>query len=165
MNNIETMLSKIYSLEAIKRQLHIWRLKINKIVFTNGCFDILHPGHIDYLSKAAEMGDLLIVGLNSDASVKKLKGNNRPYNNEKDRAFLLSSLFFVNAIVSFSEDTPYELIKSIKPDILVKGSDYTTGEIAGSEIVQQYGGEVKTIDFLNGYSTTGLEQKILNNNL
>lgn len=151
---------KIYSIEQLNRQLAIWNFKSRKIVFTNGCFDILHLGHIDYLSKAADLGDILIIGLNSDDSVRKLKGEGRPVNNAEARALMLASLRFVDAVTIFNEDTPYELINSIQPDVLVKGKDYKTEEIAGYDIVLAKGGQVTTIDLLEGYSTTGLIEKL-----
>jgi len=131
-----------------------------KLVFTNGCFDILHRGHIVYLNKAKSLGDLLIVGLNSDNSVKKLKGSNRPYNNENDRAFVLDNLKAVDYIILFSEDTPYNLIKDVKPDYLVKGGDWKEEEIVGSEIVKEYGGKVISLKYIDDYSTTSLINKI-----
>jgi len=131
-----------------------------KIVFTNGCFDLIHLGHIDYLSSAAEYGDILIVGLNTDASVKKLKGVHRPIKDEQSRAMILASLLFVDFVILFDEDTPYELIKQIKPDILIKGSDYNVEDIVGYDIVKKKGGEVITLDFLEGYSTSIIEKKI-----
>jgi len=127
-----------------------------KIVFTNGCFDILHPGHASYLNKAKELGDILIVGLNSDDSVRRLKGKNRPINNQQDRAYMLAALSSTDYIVIFEEDTPYELIKAIKPDILVKGADYKGKEVVGSDIAK----EVVLIDFLEGKSTTDIITKI-----
>lgn len=127
-----------------------------KIVFTNGCFDILHVGHVKYLQKAKELGDILIVGLNSDSSVKKLKGKNRPINNEDDRATLLSALFFVDFVVIFNEETPYKLIKELKPNILVKGADYKNKDVVGSDLVD----EVILIDFVKGKSTTGVIEMI-----
>lgn len=133
-----------------------------KIVFTNGCFDILHPGHVDYLSQARDLGDFLILGLNTDNSVKRLnKAPNRPINNEQTRALVLAGLASIDAIVLFDEETPYELIKLIKPDVLVKGDDYTVEKIVGYDVVKAQGGEVVTIPFLEGYSTTKLIQKIL----
>ena len=125
-----------------------------KVVFTNGCFDILHRGHVEYLSKAADMGDVLVVGLNTDASVKRLKGEGRPVNDEQARALVLASLSFVDAVVFFDEDTPYELIKAVHPDVLVKGADYEPEEIVGYDIVTSYGGKVKTVPLVEGYSTT-----------
>jgi rfaE bifunctional protein nucleotidyltransferase chain/domain len=136
MSNLEIIKKKIVSPEQLSRNLHVWRMKGLKIVFTNGCFDLLHHGHIDYLSKAADMGDILVIGMNSDFSVKKLdKGKNRPIQNENDRALILSALQFVEAITIFHEDTPYELIKLVQPDVLVKGGDWKESEIIGADIV------------------------------
>jgi len=160
MNNIEIISSKIFSIKELEHQLAVWRFKNKKIIFTNGCFDILHLGHIDYLSKAKDFGDLLIIGLNTDSSVTRIKGNNRPVTNEKSRAMILSSLRFVDAVVLFDEDTPYDLIKKVQPDILIKGSDYKTEDIVGFDIVNAKGGEVNTIDFLDGYSTSLILEKI-----
>ncbi len=140
--------------------LSFYNFKEKKIVFTNGCFDILHLGHVDYLSKAADLGDVLIVGLNTDSSVKKIKGNDRPLNNEEARATLLASLRFVTIVVLFDEETPYDLIRFISPDFLVKGSDYKPEKIIGYDVLKAKGGEVVTIDFLEGYSTTSLINKI-----
>ena len=134
-----------------------------KVVFTNGCFDLVHQGHIDYLSKARDLGDVLVVGLNTDASVLRLKGPRRPINDEYSRAMLLASMLFVDYVVLFGEDTPYELIKTLQPDILVKGSDYRPEDIVGYDIVMAKGGRVETLDFLPGFSTTAIEDKILKN--
>ena len=131
-----------------------------KIVFTNGCFDILHVGHIRYMQEAAKLGDILIVGLNSDASVKRLKGPERPVNNQDDRAEMLSSLEFVDYVVIFDEDTPYELIKKIQPDVLVKGGDYNPDNVVGKDIVEARGGELKLLHFVEGKSTTNIINKI-----
>jgi len=131
-----------------------------KIVFTNGCFDLLHLGHIEYLSRAADLGNELIIGLNSDLSVKRIKGPERPINPEQARAALLASLSCVSAIVVFDEDTPYNLICTIKPDILVKGADYKIDEIAGYDVVLAAGGQVITIPFTEGYSSSLLIDKI-----
>jgi rfaE bifunctional protein nucleotidyltransferase chain/domain len=131
-----------------------------KLVFTNGCFDILHRGHIAYLNEAKSLGDLLIVGLNSDSSVIKLKGTNRPYNIENDRAFVLDNLKAVDYIILFSEDTPYNLIKNVKPDYLVKGGDWKEEEIVGSDIVKEYGGKVISLKYIDDYSTTSFINKI-----
>ena len=128
------------------------------VVFTNGCFDVLHRGHITYLAEARDLGDCLVVGLNSDASVKRLKGENRPINNEKDRALLLAALSFVDYIIIFEEDTPKNLIEQVQPDILVKGGDYKIEDIVCADFVQSHGGEVLTIEFVDGYSST----KIIN---
>jgi len=161
--------SKIYTKETIVQQLSIWRFQKKKIVFTNGCFDIVHRGHIDYLAKAADMGDVLIVGVNSDASVKRLnKGDARPLQDERSRALILAAFSFITAIVVFDEQTPLELIQFLKPDVLVKGADYNADEtdkqskkyIVGADVVKANGGVVKTIEFLEGYSTTAIENKI-----
>jgi rfaE bifunctional protein nucleotidyltransferase chain/domain len=156
--------SKIFwTTESLVHLLNQWRFKQRKIVFTNGCFDILHLGHVDYLTKAADMGDVLIIGLNADRSVSAIKGENRPINNETSRANVLASLSFVNALVLFDEATPYQLIKFIEPDVLVKGADYKIEEIVGYDIVKENGGEIKTIELLAGYSTSGIEQRIADN--
>ncbi len=139
--------------------MSVWHLKDKKIVFTNGCFDILHLGHIEYLAKARDMGGILIVGLNTDDSVRRLKGANRPVNDEDARAMVLAALSFVDAIVLFDEDTPEELISQIMPDLLVKGKDYDGKTIVGADIVKANGGEVVTIELTKGYSTTGTIQK------
>ncbi len=141
------------------RKLNIYRFQDKKIVFTNGCFDILHRGHVEYLAQAANLGNVLIIGLNSDNSVKRLKGENRPVQDEEGRAVVLASLAFVTHVVLFDEDTPYELINEIKPDILVKGSDYKEDEIVGADIVKAAGGKVVTIDFIEGYSTSKILEK------
>jgi rfaE bifunctional protein nucleotidyltransferase chain/domain len=161
MNKLEFLSSKILDREQLRRACVVWSFKEMKVVFTNGCFDILHRGHIEYLAKAAELGDVLVVGVNSDQSVHKIKGEYRPINDEHSRSIILASLEFVTAVVIFDEETPYELIKSIHPDILVKGKDYKIEEIVGHDIVLANGGKVETIDLTPGYSTTGIEQKIL----
>jgi rfaE bifunctional protein nucleotidyltransferase chain/domain len=156
--------AKIFSAkESFFHTLNQWRFLQKKIVFTNGCFDILHLGHIDYLSQAADKGDALIIGLNADRSVSAIKGNKRPINNENSRAHVLASLSFVKAVVLFDESTPYDLIKFIQPDVLVKGADYKIEEIVGYDIVKAKGGEVATIGFLTGYSTSAIEQRIVEN--
>ncbi len=161
MNKLETIQNKVFSPGKLKRQLAIWRFQDKKIVFTNGVFDLLHLGHIDYLSKAKDEGNILIVGVNTDDSTRRLnKGKNRPLTNEQSRSTILASLLFVDAVVLFEEDTPYELIKQIQPDVLVKGSDYKAEDIVGYEIVSAKGGNIVTIDFLEGYSTTAIEEKI-----
>ena len=169
MATLDIVRANILLKSVLLRAICRWRLLSRKLVFTNGCFDLLHQGHIDYLSKAADMGDVLVVGLNSDRSVKLLnKGAGRPIQNEQSRALILSSLHFVDAVVLFDEATPYELIKLVRPDVLVKGADYDANEtnsksgkyIAGSDIVRANGGEIKTIALLEGYSTTIIEQKI-----
>lgn len=148
--------------EAFSPLLAKWKQENSSIVFTNGCFDLLHRGHIDSLAKAAVFGDKLVVGLNSDSSVKFLKGKNRPLIDEQSRAIMLASLIMVDAVVIFDEDTPYELIKSILPDVLVKGNDYQVEEIAGYDIVLAEGGKVERIDLTEGFSTSGLIDKIKN---
>jgi len=131
-----------------------------KIVFTNGCFDVLHAGHVKYLSEASDLGDVLILGLNSDTSVKRLKGNERPINSEEDRAIVLSALIPISYIVLFKEDTPYKLINHIKPDILVKGGDWKPEDIVGSDIVRSYNGEIKSLSYINGKSSTEIIDKM-----
>ena len=163
MSNQGKISSKILSMDNFKSAVDEARTQQKKIVFTNGCFDILHLGHIDYLSKAADLGDVLIIGLNTDESVKKLKGNNRPINDQIARASMLASLFFVDLIIPFSESTPYKLIKTIVPDILVKGGDYKEEEVVGNDIVKASQGIIKIIDFLDGYSTTGISKKLRDN--
>ncbi len=161
MTKPEFIQSKIYKPEDLKRAIAIWRFKDNKIVFTNGCFDILHKGHVTYLAKAADLGDILIVGLNSDISVKKLnKGANRPIQDQDSRALILASLHHVTAVVLFDEDTPADLIKLVQPDALVKGGDWKPEQIVGYDTVKARGGEVVSIEFLPGFSTTAIEQKI-----
>jgi len=135
-----------------------------KIVFTNGCFDLVHLGHIDYLEKSKALGDILVVGLNSDKSINRIKGEHRPIIDEVSRARLLAALQFVDYVVLFDEDTPIELIKSIKPDILAKGNDYDISNIVGAEIVLSNGGKVKTIDLVPGYSTSRLIEIIKEKN-
>ena len=141
----------ITSLEESCREI---RLKNKKIVFTNGCFDILHPGHIHILSKAKSLGDILVVGLNSDLSVKNLKGDKRPLVSEDDRSRVLLSLRFVDYVIIFNELTPLKVIKKIKPDFLVKGGDYNENDIVGSDFVKASGGQVEIIKFLDGYSSS-----------
>jgi len=161
MKHLEIIKRKILSADSLESSLALWRFRGLKIVFTNGCFDLLHLGHIDYLSKAKDFGDLLFVGVNTDHSVKMLgKGANRPITEEYSRAIILASLHFVDAVMLFDEETPYELIKIVQPDVLVKGSDYKAEEIIGYDIVKNKGGEILTIDFLPGYSTSHIEQKI-----
>ncbi len=160
MNKSSQILAKIYTTETLENALSAFRKDGKKIVFTNGCFDILHRGHIDYLAKAADLGDVLIVGLNTDASVSALKGSHRPIQDETSRLQIMASLGFVDAVILFSEPTPINLIRLVQPDILVKGSDYEPKQIVGYEIVTAKGGDVKTIDFLPGYSTSNIEKKI-----
>ena len=160
-NNLEqTLLGKISDLQSLKASIARWQSKGKKVVFTNGVFDLLHIGHITYMAKAAELGDKLVIGLNSDSSVKRIKGEDRPVNDQNSRAALLAALFFVDGIVVFEEDTPIEIITSLMPDILVKGADYSIENIVGAKEVMANGGEVKTIDFVEGYSSTSIIKKI-----
>ncbi|MCD6564311.1 MAG: D-glycero-beta-D-manno-heptose 1-phosphate adenylyltransferase [Bacteroidales bacterium] len=160
MNKYSLIKSKIVSGIDLSRLLSFYRFRNQKVVFTNGCFDIIHLGHIKYLSQAADLGNILIIGLNSDSSVNKIKGHDRPVLDQKSRALTLAAFSFVNNIVLFDEETPYKLIKKISPDILVKGGDYKPEEIVGYDIVKDYGGEVKILDFIKGYSTSGIIEKI-----
>jgi len=160
-NNLEkTLLSKISDLQSLKASIVQWQNEGKKVVFTNGVFDLLHIGHITYMAKAAELGDILVIGLNSDSSVRRIKGQDRPVNDQNSRAALLAALFFVDAIVVFEEDTPINLITTLMPDILVKGADYSIENIVGAKEVIANGGEVKTIDFVEGYSSTSIIKKI-----
>lgn len=131
-----------------------------KVVFTNGCFDILHRGHVSYLNEAKAQGDILVLGLNSDASVKRLKGETRPVNSEQDRKFVLENLKAMDYVFIFEEDTPYNLIEKIQPDVLVKGGDWAVEDIVGSDIVLKKGGEVRSLNFIDGFSTTNTIEKI-----
>lgn len=144
----------------LARRCHQWRATGRKIVFTNGCFDILHHGHLDLLAKAADQGNILVVGLNTDQSVKQLKGNHRPVNHERDRAFQMASLLCIDAVCLFDEPTPATLIEAVRPDVLVKGGDYTIDTIVGAKEVMSYGGRVEIVPFVDGYSTTGLISQI-----
>ncbi len=157
-------------MKLLKKKLKTWneahdiikKLQKNgkKIVFTNGCFDIIHAGHIQYLIEAKKLGDILIIGLNSDESVKKLKGNSRPINNEMDRVTVLSALLMIDYLVVFKENTPYDLIKHINPNVLVKGGDWKIEEIVGADIIQKNGGKVKQLSFKKGISTTAIIKRI-----
>jgi rfaE bifunctional protein nucleotidyltransferase chain/domain len=149
------------SLSKLKTICNKLRAEEKKIVFTNGCFDLIHAGHVDYLVKSKAMGDVLIVGLNSDDSVKRLKGEIRPILNEEERMFILSNLKPVDYVILFDEDTPQNLIKELLPDILVKGSDWAKDEIVGADEVIANGGEVKTVEFVNNQSTSKIIQKIV----
>jgi D-beta-D-heptose 7-phosphate kinase/D-beta-D-heptose 1-phosphate adenosyltransferase len=160
MKQSKQILQKIFSKEELKLQLKRWSFFGKKIVFANGVFDILHQGHIQILSEAATYADILIVGVNSDSSVKRLKGNSRPINAEASRALILSALVMVDAVIIFEEDTPLELIKFIKPNVLVKGGDYTLDTIVGAKEVLANNGEVKIIPLEEGFSTTGIIKSI-----
>jgi len=150
----------LWTLEEACAQQKKWNKEGLRIVFTNGCFDLLHPGHIAYLQDAQDLGDVLILGLNDDASIQRLKGASRPINPLHDRACMLSALRSVDMVVAFSEDTPLKLITNLMPDILVKGGDYTVDNIVGAKEVLSAGGEVRVISFLEGYSSTRLIQRI-----
>ena len=148
--------------EAVLSQIHELQQSGRKIVFTNGCFDVLHFGHVNYLLEAKKLGDLLVIGLNSDESVRRLKGPTRPVNGEKERAFVLAALACVDYVTLFEEDTPEELIKVVRPDVLVKGGDYTLDRIVGADFVLQNGGSVSTIPFVEGFSSTQIIEQLKN---
>ena len=152
--------NKIVDKDFLAKESASLQSKGEKVVFTNGCFDIVHLGHIDYLEKAKSKGDILIVGLNSDASVKNIKGEDRPIIDQQSRGRLIAALSFVNYVVYFDEETPYELIKAIKPNVLIKGDDYNISNIVGSDIVMSNGGKVETVTLVKGYSTSNIIDKI-----
>lgn len=152
---------KILSWDAISERRKQWKQEGKKVVFTNGCFDILHYGHLHYLAEAKGLGDILIIGANSAESITRLKGANRPIQDELTRYHMLASLIFVDVVTVFEDDTPLELIRAIRPDILVKGGDWKPEQIVGAEIVLADGGEVKSLPFVDGFSTTNIERKIL----
>ena len=161
MSALDHVKAKIQKIDSLKFFLQGNRFFGKKIVFTNGVFDLMHLGHVDYLSKAKDCGDILVVGLNGDVSVKMLnKGPLRPIQDQESRSMVLASLHFVDYVVIFEEETPYELIKQVQPDVLVKGADYKVEQIAGHDIVLARGGEVKLIELVQGYSTTSIENKI-----
>lgn len=160
MDKLDIIKSKIIDFKNLDTYLAYWKFKNFKLVFTNGCFDIIHRGHIEYLAQAANYGDILIIGLNTDSSVRRIKGESRPVQDEFARAITLASFQFVNSVVLFDEETPYNLIKKIQPDILIKGSDYKPENIVGYDIVKAKGGEIVTIDFIDGYSTTSIIEKL-----
>ena len=152
---------RVMDLVQVQRAVNIWRMKGDRIVFTNGFFDILHRGHVEYLQEAAALGDRLIIGLNSDASVRRLgKAADRPLNDEQSRAKVLSALRLVDAVVIFDQDTPLELIQAIAPEVLVKGGDWKEDRIVGAEVVKARGGEVRSLKLVDGFSTTALIEKI-----
>lgn len=152
---------RIMDLVQVRRMLNVWRLRGDRIVFTNGCFDILHRGHVQYLNEAAALGHRLVIGLNSDASVKRLgKAPDRPLNDQESRAAVLAGLRCVDAVVIFDEDTPLDLITALQPDVLVKGGDWKPEQIVGSKVVLANGGQVHSLAFVNGFSTTALVEKI-----
>ncbi len=152
---------RIIDLANVKRLCNIWRMKGDRIVFTNGCFDILHRGHVEYLQEAAALGDRLVIGLNSDASVKRQgKAPDRPLNDQDSRAKVLAALRLVDAVVIFEEDTPLDLISAILPDVLVKGGDWSEDRIVGADVVRANGGDVHSLKLVDGFSTTALVEKI-----
>lgn len=151
---------KILSLKELSKQISRWQLKSNTIVFTNGCFDLLHTGHLHTLQEAKNLGDKLVVGVNASSSVQKLKGSNRPIQSEEDRSIMLAALQIVDAVIIFEEETPLKIIEDITPDVLVKGGDWKIENIVGANHVLNNGGFVKSIPLLEGYSTTDLIKKI-----
>jgi rfaE bifunctional protein nucleotidyltransferase chain/domain len=157
---MEEVKNKIKELAEAKAQVTEWREQKHKVVFTNGCFDLLHLGHVDYLQKARNIGGRLVVGLNTDDSVSRFKGKDRPIQDQNSRAIIMASLQFVDMVVFFDEDTPLNLITELGPDVLVKGSDYLAENIVGAEVVKRNGGEVKTIEFVPGYSTSRIIDRI-----
>jgi len=160
MSHLKTLNSKVYYLDTLTKQVKQWKMAGKKVVFTNGCFDIIHRGHIEVLARTADLGDKLIIGLNSDQSIQKIKGEDRPVIDEQSRAILLAALSFVDAIVLFSEDTPLELISALLPNVLAKGGDYEIETIVGHEIVQKNGGKVKLVPFVDGFSSSTIIDKI-----
>ncbi|MGL4909442.1 MAG: D-glycero-beta-D-manno-heptose 1-phosphate adenylyltransferase [Bacteroidales bacterium] len=157
---LEAIQAKIIGASRLPQLRAIWTMKSRRIVFTNGCFDILHRGHVEYLAQARALGSKLVVGLNTDASIRRLKGKSRPLQDEAARAMVLASLQCVSYVVLFDEDTPYELIKLSQPDVLVKGADYKVQEVVGYDIVTARGGKVVTIPLIEGYSTTNVVKKM-----
>jgi D-beta-D-heptose 7-phosphate kinase/D-beta-D-heptose 1-phosphate adenosyltransferase len=160
MKKIDFIQQKIQTLETIKSKIKYLKFLGKKIVFTNGCFDILHQGHIYTINQAAQFGDILIVGVNSDNSVKKLKGNDRPIQDEHSRMLIMASQHYIDFVVLFDEETPLELIKTIMPDVLVKGGDYMAEKVVGYKEVTENGGRIEIIPFVEGFSTTGISNKI-----
>ncbi len=154
-------MGKVYSQQTLVEQRNSWKQQQKKVVFTNGVFDLLHRGHVEYLSKAKSLGDVLIVGMNTDASVKRFKGELRPIVQQDDRAFILSQLLCVDAVCLFDEDTPHELISALVPDILVKGADYSLEAIVGKDVVERAGGTVQTIEFIPDRSTSNIVETIV----
>jgi rfaE bifunctional protein nucleotidyltransferase chain/domain len=169
MSNYQQILSKLHTVADMAKQIEKWKMAGNRVIFTNGCFDILHKGHVTYLAQAADFGTKLVIGINADESVKRLgKGDDRPINSEDARALLIASLGFVDGVVVFNDDTPIRLIEQLQPDVLVKGADYDADEtdptskkyIVGRETVMLFGGIVKTVPLVAGFSTTGILNKI-----
>ena len=161
MTSLKNNQSKIIlSWNLLQKKINQWRNKGYKVVFTNGCFDILHFGHVSYLENAKKNKQILIVAVNSDDSVKRLKGSDRPINNEKARAFVLAALACVDFVTTFKEDTPLKLIETLRPDILIKGADWQKKEVVGADFMRSYGGKVKFIDYIQDFSTTAIIAKI-----
>jgi len=161
MNPNQKIKAKIYTSVQLSSLLERWQKDGEKVVFTNGCFDLIHQGHIDYLSKAAALGSKLIIGVNTDRSVSAIKGKHRPLQDEQSRLIILAAMEFVDAVILFDEETPLNLITAVQPDILVKGSDYKATDIVGYDVVMGKGGSVQTLDFLPGFSTSNIEKRIL----
>lgn len=161
MNYLPVIQQKIVDIPTLKRMIAAWQLKSKKVVFTNGCFDIIHAGHIHLLTTARSFGDILIAGLNTDASVGKLKPG-RPIQDEQSRAMIMASFDFIDAVILFDEETPLELIKALQPDVVVKGGDYTPDTVVGKEIVEKNGGRVEIVKLLDGFSTSSIISKINN---
>ncbi len=159
MNYSESIKEKIVEWPLLKKMLAVWRFKNQKIVFTNGCFDLIHQGHIHLLTTAGSFGDVLIVGLNTDASIAKMKPG-RPIQDQRSRSLIMASFAFVDAVILFDEETPYELIKQIPPDVLVKGGDYKPEDVVGKEYVEKHGGKVELVNYAEGFSTTNMLLKI-----
>lgn len=157
---LDTIKAKIVNWDEAAQRVHGWKAAGERTVFTNGCFDLLHYGHLCYLAQARALGERLVIGLNAAESVRRLKGPQRPINDERTRELQMASLQFVDLVVSFEQDTPLALIQRLLPDVLVKGGDYTISNIVGADIVQQHGGEVRVLPYIKGYSTTSIEEKI-----
>jgi len=164
MSHYQKIKNKIIEPKQLDELIALWKQNKEQIVFTNGCFDIIHQGHIDYLAKAADKGSKLIIGVNTDNSVSRIKGPTRPIQDEYSRMMILAAMEFVDAVVLFDEETPINLINRVIPNILVKGSDYMPEDIVGYDTVINNGGRVETLDFLPGFSTSSIEQKIKNSN-
>ena len=154
--------AKIFNIKDLSQIIEKWRLNGDKIIFTNGCFDLIHLGHLEILARSADLGDKLIVALNSDVSIKKIKGNSRPIIEEDSRAKQLAAIEFIDAVILFNEDTPYDLINILKPDVLTKGGDYKKNDIVGNQLINKEQGEVVIIPLTQGYSTTSILEKIKN---
>lgn len=160
MKNADFILSKIMQPDIARRQIAAWRIKSDRIVFTNGCFDLLHPGHVHYLADAKDLGHRLVVGINSDTSVQRLKGEGRPVQDQASRALVVAGLYAVDAVVIFEEDTPLELIQLLEPDVLAKGGDWSKDQIVGAGFVERKGGEVHSLPFHQGHSSTAIIKRI-----